>query len=281
MDRLSTAALSGVPETLLIPLAARLLASERNPDLGFIDPAARVVGERLAFDPARFADDRGSMRGSIVRALWFDSVVRRFLAAHPDALCVSIGSGLDTRTDRVTPPPGVDWYDIEFPDVVALRQALIPARPNVHAIAADGANVLAWVDVVPWHRERPMLVLAEGVCMYLKPEAGAAWLRALDYLAGVRATPLTLAFDFASPFMVRNSRRNPSVRKTQAQFSWGLRRIDDAVRIAPGFRVAERYDVARRSGVLSRTVSMAHRLITGGRPLYGCATLTHAGHAAG
>jgi hypothetical protein len=113
--------------------------------------------------------------------------------------------------------------------------------------------------------------------MYLTPEAGAAWLRALDYLAGVRATPLTLAFDFASPFMVRNSRRNPSVRKTQAQFSWGLRRIDDAVRIAPGFRVTQRYDVARRSGALSRTVSIVHRLITGGRPLYGCATLTHAG----
>ena len=58
-----TPQLSGVPETLLITLAARLVAARDNPDLGFVDPAARAVGDALVFDPGRGPSlDRPSWR---------------------------------------------------------------------------------------------------------------------------------------------------------------------------------------------------------------------------
>lgn len=124
-----TSLLAGVPETLLITLAARLMANRHNPDLRFVDAAAEEVGRSIGFDPARFANDKASMRGCVARGQWFDQVAARFPAAHPEGLVVSIGSGLDTRANRLIPPLSADWVDIDFPEVIALRDAHVPALP--------------------------------------------------------------------------------------------------------------------------------------------------------
>lgn len=264
-------ALGGVPETLLIPLAARLLAAKQNPDLGFLDPAAQAVGAALDFDPARFANDYGSMRGSLVRAQWFDSIVQRFVAAYPDGLVLSIGSGLDTRANRLSLPDGVQWVDIDFPEVAALRDALVPPLPQVRSLAADGTDVAAWADLVDWHDGRPVLVIAEGVSMYLEPEQGVVWLRALAANAKHRESALALALDLASPFMAKHGRRNPSVRKTEASFKWGVREPAEIERLGTGLVLKEMsFDVSSRSGSIGCIVGGLYRLLTG-RPIYSCA----------
>ncbi|MEH3104996.1 MAG: class I SAM-dependent methyltransferase [Sphingomonas phyllosphaerae] len=267
--------LSGVPETLLITLAARLVAARDNPDLGFVDPAAQVVGEALAFDPARFAGDRASMRGSIVRSLWFDGVARQFVTEYPHGLVVSVGSGLDTRANRIVPPPGITWIDIDFAEVVALREALVPSLPNVRHLAGDGIEVAEWTKRVDWEQGRPLLVLAEGVSMYLDPGRGEAWVRDLVEEARHRASPLTFALDLASPLMARHGRRNPSVGKTTAAFLWGVPSPADLSRLAPRLTLAAIYDVASRSGAMSYIISNLYRLVTG-RPVYSCALFTSA-----
>lgn len=267
--------LSGVPETLLITLAARLVAARDNPDLGFVDPAAQAVGDALAFDPARFTGDRASMRGSIVRSLWFDDVARQFVAEYPQGLVVSIGSGLDTRANRIAPPPGITWIDIDFAEVVALREALVPSLPNVRHLAGDGTEVAAWVKWIAWEQGRPLLVLAEGVSMYLDPARGEAWVRDLVDEARRRESPLTFALDLASPLMARHGRRNPSVGKTSASFSWGVKSPADLSRLAPGLTLVATYDVASRSGTMSYIISNLYRLVTG-QPVYSCAFFTSA-----
>jgi len=206
--------LKGLPETALITLAARMLAPRQNPDLGFVDSAAEAVGARLGFDPSRFAGDKGSMRGSIVRALWFDGVVSRFVAVHPDGLVVSIGSGLDTRAHRLALPDRIDWIDIDLPEIASLRLAAVPSLAKAATISGDGSAVREWVTQVPWHDGRPVLVLAEGVTMYLEPARGKELLAGLASEARARGSALSLALDLASPFMARNGRRNPSVDKT-------------------------------------------------------------------
>lgn len=267
---ISTAALSGVPETLLITLAARLVAARQNPDLDFVDPAALTVGSALAFDPARFASDKGSMRGSIVRALWFDHIARQFVREHPTGLVVSIGSGLDTRANRIDPGDDVDWVDIDFPEVVALRNALVPPLRAVRTWPGDGTRVSAWAKQVGWDDRRPVLVLAEGVSMYLEPGCGRSWVRALATEARRRKCSLILALDLASPFMTRHGRRNPSVGKTGASFTWGVGNPAELMWIEPGLVLLETYDVARHAGYLSRIAAGLYRLVTG-KPLYSCA----------
>ncbi|TCP89736.1 O-methyltransferase involved in polyketide biosynthesis [Rhizobium sp. PP-CC-2G-626] len=264
-------ALRGASETLLITLAARLLARTQNPDLGFADPAAQAIGAALDFDPARFAADRASMRGSIVRALWFDGIVHRFAQANPGGLVVSIGSGLDTRAHRLDLPGGVDWIDIDCPEVIVLRDALVSSLPRVRNLAGDGSDVLSWVDLVEWKVGRAVLVIAEGVSMYFEPLKGEAWLRSLAAVARLRGCTLTLALDLASPFMVRHGRRNPSVRKTQATLRWGVSEPAEIKRLGVGFETGETFDVTCHSGLLSHVLGMAHRALTG-RPLYSCAS---------
>jgi O-methyltransferase involved in polyketide biosynthesis len=58
----------------------------------------------------------------------------------------------------------VDWYDVDFPDVIDLRRQLYPTRDHCTTIGAPIAN-LAWLDAIP--TGAPVLVIGEGFFMYL------------------------------------------------------------------------------------------------------------------
>lgn len=266
-----TPALTGVPETLLITLAARLVAPMQNSDLCFVDPAAEQVGAALDFDPGRFSDDRASMRGTIVRAQWFDGVARRFMAKQPKGLVISIGSGLDTRANRIRPPAGMDWVDIDFPEVTALRDKMVPRVERVRSLSADGTAIEDWIQAVPWNPARPTLVMAEGVSMYLTSLQAIDWLQGLVSAASSRKSRMTLALDLASPLMVSQSHRHPSVSRTTARFHWGVRRPEEVCQLAKGLLLTESYDVAAHSGTASRIAAAIYRVVTLGRPIYSCA----------
>jgi O-methyltransferase involved in polyketide biosynthesis len=268
MHKVDISVLRAVPETLLIPLAARMIAAERHPDLGFHDSEACRIGKEIGFDPVRFSDDAGSMRGAVARALWFDRVVSAFIRANPDGLCVSIGSGLDDRPARIRlPTNGIDWFDVEFPEVARLRTALIAPRANVQCLVVDNADPDGWLASSPWRNGRRTLVLAEGVLMYFAPADGERFLRRLVEAARTRSASLDLVADFATPIMVRNSHRHPSVRQTGARFAWAVARPQDVTAIAPGLALIEEADIARRAGLMTRVVSWLFRFITG-RPAY-------------
>lgn len=58
---------------------------------------------------------------------------------------------------RCAPPPGVDWYDIDFPEVVDLRAECLPG-PS-HLVGADLTST-DWITAVPG--DRPAMIVAEG-----------------------------------------------------------------------------------------------------------------------
>jgi len=57
-------------------------------------------------------------------------------------------AGAGSRVFRVAPPPTVDWYDIDFPDVITARQQLLPERAHAHVVGADLTGP-DWLDAVP------------------------------------------------------------------------------------------------------------------------------------
>jgi O-methyltransferase involved in polyketide biosynthesis len=270
MNGESVCELDDVAETLLIPLAARALAPRLNPDLGFRDPVAEDVFARLDTSPEKFAGDRMSMRGSIVRTGWFDSVASAFFERHPQGLCLSLGSGLDGRAGRIGLErfPHASWIDLDRAAVTALRQKLLPASANALNATANFED-LHWIDGVDWAMERPVLVLAEGVLMYLEPADAEQLIRTVGERAQQKRAVVELAFDFASPWMVRNSRRHPSVKKTRAVFRWALKRPSDLLTIDPALNVTDVHDVTARSGFAPALMSHVHRLLTGGE-IYAC-----------
>ena len=71
-----------------------------------------------------------------MRTKILDEMVRRFVLRQPDAVVLDLGAGLE-RISRVNPPPTVEWYDVDFPEVVALRRKLLPQHANAHSVGAD------------------------------------------------------------------------------------------------------------------------------------------------
>lgn len=91
---------------------------------------------------------------------------------------LDLGVGLDTRHARLTVPATADWYDVDFPAVVAVRERLIPAQPNRHVISADVRDP-GWLDAVP--TGRPAVIVADGLMGFLsEDEMVSLWNRLIS-----------------------------------------------------------------------------------------------------
>lgn len=155
--------LSRVQETLLYTLYDRAL-DYRSP--------APILGDQWSDDVLRQLDSPSlSMRIKaldrympVLRAKRIDDWSREFLANHPDAVVVQLACGLDSRAFRIDPDQRITWFDVDYPAVIALRTRLYPARENYQTIASSVTDP-AWLDTIPMGR--PVLVIAEGLLMYL------------------------------------------------------------------------------------------------------------------
>lgn len=158
--------LTPIQKTLLITLKGRSVdAMARKPVLG--DGLAAEVARRLDYDLDSVKLSVGTPQGVALRSSVFDRVVATFIRAHPHAVVVELGSGLETRMFRLDPPSTVDWFDVDFPEVIALRTELMPHRANAHPV---GASLLegGWTDTIP--ADRPTIVVADGLSGFLTEE---------------------------------------------------------------------------------------------------------------
>ena len=72
--------------------------------------------------------------------------VRDYLADHPQAAVVNLGCGLD-QTGRSCDNGQCRLYNIDLPDVMAVREALLPAGEREKNLTAD-LNDLSWFDAI-------------------------------------------------------------------------------------------------------------------------------------
>ena len=152
-----------IEDSLFLTLCGRALDNHLpRPILG--DPMAEQVVGELGYDCGRFRLSASPIINIAHRAQKLDQVARGFLARHSDAVGLDLGAGLDTRVFRLDPPAGVDWYDVDYPEVIATRQRLLPARANAHTIAADLTDP-GWLDAVPGGR--PAVIVADGLLAFL------------------------------------------------------------------------------------------------------------------
>ncbi|WP_067973393.1 class I SAM-dependent methyltransferase [Mycolicibacter icosiumassiliensis] len=138
----------------------------------------RVVG-LIDYDFPAFRIPASVVRQTALRAKMLDERVRAYTAAHPDAVVVDLGVGLNEPLARVQPPAGVDWYSIDLPHVIALREKVVPAQPAEHVIAADLTGT-DWTTGIPVGR--PTMVIADGLFAFLtEPQVIALIGHAIDH----------------------------------------------------------------------------------------------------
>jgi O-methyltransferase involved in polyketide biosynthesis len=263
----SIAGLGCVEQTLLIPLAARVLARRLFPNHGFADPAAEAIAARLACDLTPFEADRDMLRGLIERSLVLDQLLRDFLNHHPEAQVLSLGSGLSTQFERLDNGQ-LQWVDVDLPAVAELRRTLFPPHPRRRLVSASVAEA-GWTSSLGDLRG-PTFVVAEGLLMYL--ERAQVFQLARDLAKVQRGGPVEFAYDYYCAQMIGRAWLNPSLRRLGAEFKWGLMRPEELSLGEPRWRVLDTHPVMERLGWPYDILWSSFRYFTGVRP-YGIAHL--------
>ena len=138
---------NSVQETLIIPLYARKMCSEQYPDLYRDETAIRLL-DAIDYDFSTLAKKSGSSMqrfGFLEVAMRQSDLaceVRDYLKTHPNAAVVNLGCGLD-GTGRACDNGTCRIYNLDFPDVIAVREALLPAGEREKNIPCD-LNDTAW-----------------------------------------------------------------------------------------------------------------------------------------
>lgn len=167
-------------------------------DALFHDPWA----ERLAGDRGRAILDsmpRGRVWAwpIVTRTVVMDEIVLRVVHEGADTV-LNLAAGLDMRPYRLDLPPSLRWIEVDLPEILAEKQAMIAAekpRCAVEVIAADLADPLARRDVLAraGGAGRRVLVITEGLLIYLERDAVATLARELAAMPGARSWLVDLA----------------------------------------------------------------------------------------
>ncbi|MGV8848345.1 MAG: class I SAM-dependent methyltransferase [Propionibacteriaceae bacterium] len=231
--RLETA--DPVSQTLLIPLWARAI-EQREPEPIVRDPVAAEMVAQLDYDWERIRLSRGDLALCVVRLREFDRFVRDFLVRHPSATVVHLGCGLDARYQRVDDGQ-VAWFDLDLPDVIAVRRQLLPESDRDRYLAAS-VTERGWMDEVVCGPGSTVMFVAEAVLPYLEhAEVKELVLRIQRRFPGAE-----LVTDVCTPFAVRTDNIHLRVTGSAARLHWAARDPQELESWSPGIRLVESFD---------------------------------------
>lgn len=227
-------------ETMLMTLSGRALQNQwQNPILR--DPWAEEAMRHIDYDLSKQLTGVASwsmwkdIGPTIIatRAATFDLLTHRYLTDHPDAVVLQAGCGMDSRVFRINPPASVEWFDVDYPDVIDLRRQLFPERGAAYHQIGAPLDDLRWLEDVP--RDRPGLLIAEGVLHYLSETEVKALLKvmAAHFPTG------QVIFDICNSFIVKRAGSN--VGGTGATYRWGLDDPQDIKRLEPKLELIKEF----------------------------------------
>ena len=169
--------MEAVSETLFLPLYALALESQRDDPIIADQDAVALTGLlNRSFAGSDLPLHRRLVRGDLPAALVatmalrirrYDRYVSEFLVREPDGVVVNLGCGLDDRRRR-TDNGRVRWFDLDLPEVIALRGQYLPESERMRFLASSVLD-LRWLDALPDEPGRRFLFIAEGLFMYLPP----------------------------------------------------------------------------------------------------------------
>jgi O-methyltransferase involved in polyketide biosynthesis len=222
-------------ETNLITLYSRVLHC-RSPKAILHDPLAEKALSQIDHDFAKFNIGRIERIAFALRAKKFDIQTIGFLEKYPVSVVLYLGCGLDSRVYRINPSEKVVWYDIDFPEVIDLRKKLFPEREGYFMIGSSLAET-SWLEKIP--NDKPALVIAEGVTMYLTEEIMKNLLnRMIDYFPKGE-----IMFDAHTTKLISwMASHDFNLRGTGAKFSWGITNHEEIISIEPRLKFIRQFN---------------------------------------
>ena len=269
---MSRVPLAGVQRTLFLPLIVRAQAPALCPLMDPSDAHAARILESSGEDPRNYPMDTHTM----VNILWRTRMIRDigldFFKRFPHAQGLNLGAGL-THYFQWLDNGHNQWLDLDLPDVVRLRQVLLPpALPRCDTQAVDLTEPGWWarLGLPPHDHAQPMLVVAEGVLMYMDPCEVKALLQEIGEHAPEGTEVLC---DFISPLGVGQTMvANDHGPDDRATFSWGAHNGQEIASLHPRLELVAQYSVTELWGWGAGWLEMLFAPWTGG-PMYALAHL--------
>lgn len=194
-DKIHKIRLTKVQETLLITLYAKALDNRSSCSI-LHDRAADELVSSIDFDFEKFKSF-GNDNVIVVRAKQYDEWLKEFLKANPDAVVLNLGCGLDTRVNRINSSLKISWFDVDYPEVIELRESFYSNKDGYKMI---GSSVIYpdWLAEIP--KDRPTIIIVEGLLEYLTAEEVKTLLNRLTdhFLHG------QIAFDVMNSFAIKS-----------------------------------------------------------------------------
>ena len=156
-----------VQETLIIPLYSRKLCSELYPNIYRDETAVRLIDE-IDYDFSEVEKNSRSLMqrfGALEVAMRQNDLafeVRDYLKDHPKAAVINLGCGLDS-TGRSCDNGSCKIYNLDFPDVIAVRDKLLSAGDREQNVPCD-LNDTAWFSQID--ASNGAVFFASGVFYY-------------------------------------------------------------------------------------------------------------------
>ena len=90
--------------------------------------------------------DWKSETGVIVRTTILDEYIQNYINQHPNACCINLGCGLDTRFYRLN-QHDITWYNVDLPGAIEVRKKLLGEDPAVTTIAGSILET-KWMEAI-------------------------------------------------------------------------------------------------------------------------------------
>lgn len=213
--------LTGVPETLLVPLWARATETKHeNPIIK--DEKAVEIMAKIEYDFSKFKNQEPTQVSVAVRTELLDKAAKTFIDKYPTATIINIGCGLDTRFLR-TDNGKICWYDLDLPEVITIREQFFNESER-HKMIAKSVFDYSWIDDIK--AKGPVLIIAEGIFMYLTEQEVE---EIMDKLAhAFKGAEMLLETTPAS--LVKQNQGHDLIKdqyKIEARLQWGIKKGKD------------------------------------------------------
>ncbi len=169
MEKAITIPKNSVQETLIIPLYGRKMCTQLYPSI-FKDEASVSLVERLDYDFSLIDQKINTFMGrfgvleTAMRQYDLAYEIKDYLISHPRASIVNLGCGLDQTCERMDNGT-CRIYNLDFDDVIAVRNDLILPKDCVTNIAVD-LNDTSWFTKID--ASNGVIFIAAGLFYYFK-----------------------------------------------------------------------------------------------------------------
>jgi methyltransferase (TIGR00027 family) len=237
-------ALSGVSETMLVTLSARA-QDARRPNSILHDNWGADVLDQLNYTRPKTLCDQSLFHTLVLRARLLDTWTAEFLNANPEATVLHLACGLDSRALRLAWGPRVRWIDVDMPEIIALRQKLLPNPPSGdYRLVASSVTETSWLEDVP--ADRPTIVVMEGLVAYLE----GAEVKGLIERICERFPSGQVIFDTIGTTFLRLQSFNRPIARTGAVMRFALDDEKEMEAVHPKLRVRDAVRLWQIPGII-------------------------------